>query len=644
MAQRELQLILDLKDNASKELKGFRGNLKSAGKSMKSVGGTMTRSITTPLVGAAAAATKFSSDFEQQAQQVRSTANLTSDEIDRISESVGDIAVETGESTDKIFMAMQKAVSGSLDVAQSQELVAEAAKASAAGFGEMEELVNVSTTAFDAFGKEGGSAEEILNEIVRAAQNTQVQVDEMARSFNRSAFTASNLGINQSELASILGVVSERFGDTQRGGRALSQMLIGLQDPSGDAATAINNVFGSVSEFQELLSEDAIGTLVKMKKELEATGGGLEDVFTTSQRLNAAEALLADNGERVNEVLEQQADSASAIADAFSNSESFTRLLSRAFQALQKALRPIGDILIKQLSPILETFIEKIQALSKWFTELSPTMQKAIFIFAGLLAILGPVLTVIGTLTIAISAISAPVLIAIGAITGLIGAGVALVSKWKSVKKFFTGLLDSMKPLIIAIKQFTKGVIKSMKPALNSISENFKVLWNDIKDLWDLLKPILIPALKGLAKIVGVVLVGAIGTLTAAISGLVNVFSGLFDIVRAIASPIINFIKGILKPFSQIGEVLGMIKGRGLGIGTLFSGFDIPQLAEGGIVTRPTLAMVGEAGPEAVVPLDKGTGGKKVVINVNGGTYLDRQAADEIFEQLSSRIRREFRL
>jgi len=38
---------------------------------------------------------------------------------------------------------------------------------------------------------------------------------------------------------------------------------------------------------------------------------------------------------------------------------------------------------------------------------------------------------------------------------------------------------------------------------------------------------------------------------------------------------------------------------------------NIPYLAKGGIVTRPTLAMIGEAGPEAVVPLSKmgGMGG-----------------------------------
>jgi len=52
---------------------------------------------------------------------------------------------------------------------------------------------------------------------------------------------------------------------------------------------------------------------------------------------------------------------------------------------------------------------------------------------------------------------------------------------------------------------------------------------------------------------------------------------------------------------------------------------DIPMLANGGIVTSPTLAMIGEGrGPEAVIPLDRmgefGMGGGTTVnINVNGG-------------------------
>jgi hypothetical protein len=51
---------------------------------------------------------------------------------------------------------------------------------------------------------------------------------------------------------------------------------------------------------------------------------------------------------------------------------------------------------------------------------------------------------------------------------------------------------------------------------------------------------------------------------------------------------------------------------------------DIPMLADGGIVTSPTLAMIGERGPEAVIPLTgrnagAGMGDTNVTIQVNGG-------------------------
>jgi hypothetical protein len=51
---------------------------------------------------------------------------------------------------------------------------------------------------------------------------------------------------------------------------------------------------------------------------------------------------------------------------------------------------------------------------------------------------------------------------------------------------------------------------------------------------------------------------------------------------------------------------------------------NVPLMASGGIVTRPTLAIVGEAGPEAVVPLNQyrsssGGGGTVINVNINGG-------------------------
>lgn len=71
-----------------------------------------------------------------------------------------------------------------------------------------------------------------------------------------------------------------------------------------------------------------------------------------------------------------------------------------------------------------------------------------------------------------------------------------------------------------------------------------------------------------------------------------------------------------------------------VGIGTLARTLAIPGLAEGGVVTRPTLAMIGEGGgPEAVVPLDQlgRLGGEpKVTLNVHNNTGTPMQPRQQV--------------
>ena len=73
----------------------------------------------------------------------------------------------------------------------------------------------------------------------------------------------------------------------------------------------------------------------------------------------------------------------------------------------------------------------------------------------------------------------------------------------------------------------------------------------------------------------------------------------------------------------------------------------IPKLAKGGIVNKPTLAMVGEDGPEAVVPLTKknnpkgiGLGGN-VTININVGGVTDRTDKRALAREIGDAIRDE---
>ena len=93
---------------------------------------------------------------------------------------------------------------------------------------------------------------------------------------------------------------------------------------------------------------------------------------------------------------------------------------------------------------------------------------------------------------------------------------------------------------------------------------------------------------------------------------LVNVWKGVFNAIASIWNNTLGKIS------FTVPNWIPKIGGAG------FSFPQIPMLAEGGIVSSPTLAIIGEAGPEAVVPLDRMgsmTGGNptNVTINVNGG-------------------------
>ncbi len=102
---------------------------------------------------------------------------------------------------------------------------------------------------------------------------------------------------------------------------------------------------------------------------------------------------------------------------------------------------------------------------------------------------------------------------------------------------------------------------------------------------------------------------------------IVNVIGDLGSIGKDIINGIIGGVDaGIDFVNNHIPKVLGV---------QIFPSLpDIPKLAEGGIVTRPTLAMIGEAGPEAVVPLsgNRSPVGSGQVINVNVQSNADPAA------------------
>jgi hypothetical protein len=156
-------------------------------------------------------------------------------------------------------------------------------------------------------------------------------------------------------------------------------------------------------------------------------------------------------------------------------------------------------------------------------------------------------------------------------------------------------------------------------------------LWKWVKDNKDLFEE-LGPVIKFvvIAQLYGLLI------LVVAITAAVKVMVTEWQIVLGAIKKVGDAITAVRNSASGLSTLPGPIGGLGKFLG----------LAEGGIVTKPTLALVGEAGPEAVVPLSRaggiGGGGGAVVVNVHVGSLVGNQR--DLVEYINDALQRGYRL
>jgi hypothetical protein len=233
------------------------------------------------------------------------------------------------------------------------------------------------------------------------------------------------------------------------------------------------------------------------------------------------------------------------------------------FQRLSLSLSETKETIGAALLPIIEKVLPYLQKMGEWASENTNTF----LIIAG-----------------AIGGIAAAVLLVNGAMTA-----------WSAITKAFTAIqaafnaVMAMNPItliVIGIAALVAGLVIAYK--------KFEGFRNIVDSVFSFIKT--------------------------AVSGGFDFFKGYLDFVLGIYKGIFN---GVAKIWNNtVGKLSFKVPSwvPSLG-GKGFDVPDIPMLAEGGIVTSPTLAMIGERGPEAVVPLDRyrGGGGGDIYVTVQGG-------------------------
>ena len=242
---------------------------------------------------------------------------------------------------------------------------------------------------------------------------------------------------------------------------------------------------------------------------------------------------------------------------------------------VRNTMGDIGERLGHVLLPVLgqvagwmsDTLVPKIEQLVSYI-ENHPVITKAAVALAGILAVGGPLLiffgalvSAIGTIVTAFTAMAAaetialgPIALIIAGIAALIAAGVLLYKNW-----------DKIKAAAAALKNFVVRIFTSLKDGVKNIFTNIKnAMVKPIEKARDLIR------------------------------GIINKIKGFFSFKFKL--PHIKLPHFAINPKGwHLGDLLeGVIPSLG-----------IDWYAKGGIFNKPKVIGVGDAGPEAVVPIDK---------------------------------------
>ena len=122
---------------------------------------------------------------------------------------------------------------------------------------------------------------------------------------------------------------------------------------------------------------------------------------------------------------------------------------------------------------------------------------------------------------------------------------------------------------------------------------------------------------------VNAIINGILGAFESVVNGAIMMVNGIIRAYNAIPiAPDINTIAHVNLP--SIGGAATQAASR----------MNLPRMAEGGIVSSPTLALIGESGPEAVVPLDRMNTGGGITINVTGGLSTSAEIGESVVNAL----------
>lgn len=542
-------------DKTARALKAMERKFQSTAKKLQSTGRAMTAAVTLPAVIFGASAFNQFREFEAEMAKVAAVSGAAGDELKALEQNAKELGAATKFSAGEVAglqLEYSKLGFSAKEITNVTKATLALAQASDS---DLAQSAAVAGSTLRAFGIEATDTARITDVMAASFSSSALDLDKFQESMKLVAPISKSAGISLEETTGLLATLADNGISGSMAGTALRRILNDLSKdgrPLNDVLQELGDSNIDLASAEKLVGKNAQSALL----------------------------ILAKNAKRAKELTKEYENAegtASKMAAIMDDTASGALArLGSAFSALQIQ---VGGIIAKALVPM----VDKIGPVLAKFGEMDDGIQLAVVAVAGLAAVLGPILILLGSLVSGIGAVAsvvgavsfAPIILGVVAVGGVLAV---LVRYWEQVKqaamKFASFVVDAFN----SWKDRNAETLAKIGAAWESIKDSsiriFTAVVAKIQEVIAKLDEFLQPigGLQGAWEIFGQVVAKQWDIITSVIGGafdiIASIFSNLADVLEGNKSAWEGF-KDVIKTvliatknlfFEIFGEVVSYLK------------------------------------------------------------------------------------
>ena len=533
---------------------------KALGEGITDLGRSMTLGLTVPIVAAGGAATSVAANFDDAMSQVQGALGGASADMDGLRNLALQLGADTVFSATESAQAMVELAKGGLTEAQIKGgALAASMDLAAAGQLNLADAAATTVQMMGSFGLGAGDATRIANALAGAANASSADVSDLTQAMSQCSAQASLAGWSLEDTAAALALFADHGVKGSDAGTSLKTMLQRLAAPTDQAAEAIAAYGLNIRD-----SNGKMKDISGIADELTGKLGGLSD----AERDAALQTIFGSDASRAAAILMQSGSEGLAKYIAATNDATAAETMANAQKGeLSWALENMGGAVESAsiafgtaLAPAITAVAGVIGNVAEAFASLPAGVQTGIAVVLALVAALGPLLMVIGSVVAALPAISEgfavlggalaiPLAPAAAVVAAIAAIAAAVYAAWTTSETFRAAVMAGVDAISSKVQEICAFLAPYVQAFLDQIVSTVQVAMDTLGPIIGAVLTVIVstvvPILTSIMDTVANVLATILATVTNIMAAVSTVIQGAWQIISGIFQTVLGVILAV---------------------------------------------------------------------------------------------------